>query len=83
MPQQESTNFLPVAGRVLMALIFIVSGLGKVATPAMTIGYISSTGAPLPEIGYALALVVELGGGLLILLGYQARPTAIVMALWC
>jgi len=49
----------------------------------MTIGYISSTGAPLPEIGYALALVVELGGGLLILLGYQARPTAIVMALWC
>ena len=83
MSTQSHTHYLPAFGRLLMAVIFLVSGLSKLAAPAATIGYLASTGAPLPAAGYALALVIELGGGLLILLGYQTKAAAVVMALYC
>lgn len=80
---KDHTHYLPAFGRLLLATIFIMSGLSKLAAPAATIGYIGSTGAPLPVVGYALAVLVELGGGMLILVGYKARATAFVMALFC
>jgi putative oxidoreductase len=83
MSNQDHTHYLPAFGRLLLATIFIMSGFGKLAAPAATIAYIGSTGAPLPALGYALALLVELGGGLLVLVGYRARSTAFVMALFC
>lgn len=83
MLNQNHTHYLPAFGRLLLATIFIMSGFSKLAAPAATIAYIGSTGAPLPAVGYALALLVELGGGALILVGYKARPVALVMALFC
>jgi putative oxidoreductase len=77
------TTVAPAAGRVLMAIIFIVAGFGKLMAPAGTIGYIASTGLPLPEVGYAIALVVELGGGILLLLGLGTRYVALVLAAFC
>lgn len=71
-----------VAGRILLSQIFIISGLGKLADPAGTIGYIQSVGAPLPEVGYAIALFVELGLGLALLAGYQTRLAATGIALF-
>jgi len=79
---QDRTHYLPAFGRLLLATIFIMSGLSKLAAPAATIAYIGSTGAPLPAVGYVLALLVELGGGALILLGYKTRPVAWIMALF-
>lgn len=69
-------------GRVFMAFLFIMAGIGKAGNPEGTIGYISSAGLPLPELGYAIALAAELGGGLLILVGYQTRLVAFGMALF-
>lgn len=69
-------------GRLLLALLFLLAGLGKAADPAGTIQYIASGGLPFPQLGYALALAVELGGGLLILVGYQTRYVAAAMALF-
>jgi len=73
MNNQTHTHYLPALGRLLLATIFLISGLSKITAPTATIGYIASTGAPFPSIAYAIAVAVELGGGLLILVGYKAR----------
>jgi putative oxidoreductase len=78
----KTPSFTPAVGRLLMSLIFILSGVGKLAAPAATIGYIASTGLPLATLGYAAAVIVELGGGLLLLAGYQTRLVAVVLALF-
>ena len=78
-----STVIAPGLGRVLMSLIFIWSGLGKLMMAGATIGYIASVGLPLPQLGYAIAVVVELGGGLLLLAGLLTRWVALVLALFC
>jgi putative oxidoreductase len=77
------TAIAPAVGRVLLSLIFIVSGFGKLTAGAATIGYIASKGLPLPEVGYALAVIVELGGGLLLLTGLLTRWVALALALFC
>jgi putative oxidoreductase len=74
----------PVAaiGRLLIAVIFVFAGLGKLAAPAGTIGYIASAGLPLPQVAYVVALVLELGGGVLLILGWQTRIVAAVVAVF-
>ena len=80
MKNTSTNSSLPVAGRLLLAAIFLISGAGKLAAPAMTIGYIGSMGLPFPTLGYAIALLVELGGGLLLVLGFQTRLVALALA---
>jgi len=75
---QDATT--AAAGRFLLAILFIMSGLSKIATPGAIIGYIASAGLPFPIIGYVIALVVEIGGGLLLLTGFHARISAAVLA---
>jgi putative oxidoreductase len=72
----------PLVGRLLIAAIFLLSGLSKLAAPAGTIGYIQSAGLPLPTLGYAVALATELGAGLLLVLGYRTRLAAAWLALF-
>ncbi|MDY0746906.1 DoxX family protein [Paucibacter sp. R3-3] len=71
---------LPLLGRVLVALIFLVSAFGKLSAPAGTIGYIGSVGIPMPTLAYALALVTELVGGAILALGYRTRLVAAALA---
>jgi putative oxidoreductase len=75
---QDAT--IAAAGRLLLAILFLLSGLSKLAAPAATIGYIASAGLPFPVLGYGIALAVELGGGLLLLTGFRARIAAAIMA---
>src|ERR1700731_717328 len=67
------TTIVPAVGRVLISTIFILSGLSKVAAPAMTIGYIQSVGLPLPPVAFGLAAFIEIVGGITLLLGYRTR----------
>ena len=60
-------------GRLLIASLFLLSGLGKIAAPAMTQAYIASTGLPLPVAGYLIAVVVEIAGSLLLMVGYRTN----------
>lgn len=76
----SQTNLLAAVGRLLIALIFIASGLGKIAAPGATQGYIAAVGLPLPMLSYLIAVLVELAGGILILIGYQVRLTGLVLA---
>ncbi|MBP7062612.1 DoxX family protein [Ferrovibrio sp.] len=75
-------KFGPLLGRVLMALLFVPAGVSKLTGFAGTVGYIKSVGLPLPEVGAAIAVIVELGVGLALLVGYKARYAALVLALF-
>ncbi len=70
-------------GRLLLAVIFLLSGYAKITNPTGTIAAIGAIGVPYPEIGYYLAVLVEFGGGLLILLGLQTRLAALALAGFC
>ena len=84
MPNTDNTSLkaLPAVGRLLLAAIFIISALGKLAAPGITQGYIASAGLPFPVLSYAGAVLVELGGGLMLLLGLRTRFAAIVLAIF-
>ena len=75
-------NPLSLIGRVLLALLFVPSGFSKLTGFAGTVGYITSKGVPLPELAAAVAVGVELGLGLLLLVGFQTRWAALGMALF-
>jgi putative oxidoreductase len=71
-----------LAGRVLLGLIFILSGFGKIAGFDGTVGYIAAKGLPFPALVAALTIVVELGGGLALAAGLYARQAALVLAVF-
>ena len=69
-------------GRLLIAVLFLLSGLSKIGAPAMTQSFIAAAGLPLPIVGYVIAVVVEVGGGLLLAVGYRTTYVAVVMAVF-
>ena len=65
-----------LVGRVLLALIFLVAGWRKLMAVAGTAGYFAKLGFPMPEVLVWVAIAVELGGGALLVLGWQTRRVA-------
>src|ERR1700730_4219552 len=78
----NATRYLPFVGRVLIGLPFAMSGLGKLAAHGPTTAMIGAVGLPLPPLAYAVAVAVELGGGLLLVAGFRVRLVAIALALF-
>ena len=78
----EITRFLPLVGRMLIGLLLLVSGLGKLAAFGPTTAYISSVGLPLAPLGWAIAVAFEVGGGVLLILGFRAREVASGLAVF-
>jgi putative oxidoreductase len=58
-------KFLPLLGRILIGAPFVMSGLGKLAAYGATVGYIAAMGLPVPPLAFVVAVLTELGGGLL------------------
>ena len=81
-PTTQSQNAFALIGRILIALLFVPSGWGKLVGFAGTVGYIASKGVPLPEVCAAIAVAAELGLCLLLLVGWQARWAALGLALF-
>jgi putative oxidoreductase len=75
-------GIIPAIGRLMISTIFILSGLSKIAAPAMSIGYIQSVGLPFPVIAFGVAALIEIVGGVTLLLGYKTRIVAGVMFLF-
>ncbi|UUT21920.1 DoxX family protein [Pseudomonas sp. T8] len=73
---------ISLIGRVLLSAIFILSGFSKIAAPAAMVGYIQSVGLPFPQLALGIAIVVELGGGLLLIAGYRTRLVALGLAVF-
>ena len=62
-------NPLALLGRILIAWFFIIPGWGKLTGFAGAVGYAQSAGMPMPEVGVAVGLAIEILGGLALLLG--------------
>ena len=60
-----------------------MSGLTKIPAYAATTGMIQAAGLPLAPLGAAIAIAVEVGLGLLLLLGWRVRPVAAALVVWC
>jgi putative oxidoreductase len=78
-PLQDAASF---AGRILLAWLFIPAGWSKMGNFAGVVGYIAAQGVPLPELCAAVAIAAELGLGILILAGWQARWAALGLAVF-
>jgi putative oxidoreductase len=79
-----SRNLTALVGRLLLAVIFVLSGFGKLTNLAGTAGYMEHAGMPhaLVYSGLLASIAVELGFGVLLMIGFRARMAAIVMFLW-
>ncbi|MDY0975469.1 DoxX family protein [Massilia sp. CFBP9012] len=79
---QTSQSIIPAIGRILMAAIFIFSGVGKALAPEATLGYIQSVGLPFASLALIGAIAIEIGGGALLVLGYKTRLVAAGLAVF-
>ena len=75
-----SDSVIAIIARLLIGVPFLISGIGKIGAPAASLAYIASVGLPVPLLSYAISIVVELGGGLLLILGLQTRLIAAGLA---
>src|SRR5882672_12732604 len=78
----DATRYLPFAGRLLIGLPFAMGGLSKLGAYSATTAMIGAVGLPFPPLAFAVAVALELGGGLLLIAGYQVRPVALALAVF-
>ena len=75
------TGIIQLIGRVMLALIFILAGFGKITDPVGTMGYMQSVGLPGLLLWPTIAL--ELLGGIALAVGYKTRLVAFALAGFC
>jgi len=75
-----ASRYLPFVGRLMIGLPFAISGLGKLTAYSATTGMIGAAGLPFPPLAFAVAVAVELSGGVLLVAGYHARFIALALA---
>lgn len=75
-------RFGPLAGRILLALLFVIAGYGKIGSFSGTAAYMASQGLPMSEVLLVITIAIELGGGLMIMLGWKARWAALAIFLF-
>jgi putative oxidoreductase len=73
-------DWAALIGRALLAFVFVPAGYSKIGGFAGTAGYMASKGLPAVEVLLALTIVLELGGGLMLLIGWKARWAALAIA---
>ena len=73
---------VPLVGRILIAAIFLIAGAGKVMKFAGTAAYFTKLGFPAPEVMTVIAIIIELGGAILLIVGWRTRWVAWLLALF-
>mgnify|MGYP001488431510 CR=1 FL=1 len=71
-----------LVGRILLAVLFLLAGIGKLPAAEATTGYIASVGLPLPGVVFYLTVALELLGGLALIVGYKTRYVALALGLF-
>jgi putative oxidoreductase len=74
------TDALIALARILMVVLFVVSGASKLMNPAGIAGVLAGKGLPMPGVLAWLTIAAELGLGLLIAVGFYARTAAVLLA---
>jgi putative oxidoreductase len=72
----------PLLARILLALIFVLAGISKLADPSRTVAMMASHGIPLSPVLVFGAIAVELIGGLMLMAGWHARLAALVLCVY-
>jgi putative oxidoreductase len=75
-------NALTLVGRILIAMLFVPAGWGKLMGFSGVVGYINSKGVPLAPVCAAIAVAAELGLGLALLVGFKTRWAALGLAVF-
>jgi putative oxidoreductase len=73
---------LPLLGRILIGALFVTAGVRKAMTIAATAGYFQKLGMPAFETMAWVAVFIEVGGGLALILGWQTRWVAWLLAIF-
>jgi putative oxidoreductase len=76
----NTQNAAALAGRILLAFMFILSGFGKITGYDATAGYMASKGMPMIGVLLPLTILTELGGGIALAAGFKARWVALLLA---
>ena len=71
-----------LVGRILLAFLFLKSGWGKIGGFEQTAAMMASKGIPMAQAALVITILVELGAGLLLVVGYKARWAALAIAAW-
>lgn len=79
---QSVQSFAALAGRILIAAIFVISGFNKLGNFSGTAAFMSGAGLPAADILLVLTLLIEIGGGLMIFLGLYTQSIALLMFLF-
>lgn len=79
---ERQRDLIILLARILLMLLFVTAGWGKLTGFSGTVGYFTSIGAPLPEVAAAVAVVMEFGVGILLIIGFYTRPLALLMSLF-
>ena len=79
---EQHNDTTALVARLFMSSLFVLYGYFKLTGFAGTVAYMGRQGLPAPTVFAALAVIIELGGGLLILFGYQTRLVALGCAIY-
>jgi putative oxidoreductase len=71
-----------LVGRLFYSSMFLLLGFGKITAFAGTVGYMGSLGLPVPSLVTVLAIIIEIGAGLLMLVDYQTRLVALGLGIY-
>lgn len=82
---KECNNYLDLIGRVLIGAVFLFAGYGKIVGFKGTQGYMSSSamgalGATFISLALIIAIIIEVGGGLMLIIGYRTRLVGTILA---
>ena len=78
----SAQNAATLAGRILLAALFVFSGVEKILDPAGTIGYMQGGGLPVPNVLLVLSILLELGASALLIVGWKTRWAALALFLF-
>jgi len=71
-----------LVARILLSLVFLVAGIRKIMAIAGTAGYFAKLGMPMPEVMVYVAILFEVGGAILLIVGWKAREAAMALAVF-
>ena len=80
--QGPSVAAAALCARLLLSAVFLISGISKFSNAEGTLGYIASAGLPFPEFSFGVAVLVEILGAILLIVGYQTRLVATLLAIF-
>jgi putative oxidoreductase len=80
---ENARTYAVPLGRLFLSVIFILAGFQKLQDPGGTAQYFAHVHIPIPDVTVWVSIIIELVGGLLLLVGYQTRWVALVLAIFC